>query len=354
MVVIPDIEDATSLYRSSGPLCELRRNMDLNLIFMDKLGENKLEFADAVFMQRPAGANHLQLAQMCKDNGVPLWVDYDDLLFDIPKDNPAHLSYMNPEIRKSVVKIIQMATVVTVSTEQLKRCFQPKGASLNDRIFVINNAIPRRFMNLAKPYQYKKHVNWRGSNTHQKDLAEFANEIVELSEERKDTTFTFVGYNPWFITQYMDPQRAIVAPPMSIGDYFRFMVATNPSVQIVPLDSSMFNLCKSNIAWLEGCLAGAVTVAPAWPEWSKKPGVLNYKSTEEFKMRIAQALDEPTEMAKQHAASWEHINAHYFLPTVNKKREEIVNALFDMARSGIDTFPDGGKAADNEEGMALE
>lgn len=358
LCVIPNMEDATSLYRGSGPIADLRRRMDVNVIFMDQVGENKLDFADVVFIQRAAGDNHLKLAEMCKQNNVPLWVDYDDLLLAVPPDNPAFEIYAQKKVRDSIIKIIQMADCVTVSTDQLKRCFQDKMGVSNPNVFTVPNALPDKYLHLAKPFQHKLHVNWRGSNTHAQDVMEYGAEIVELSMERKNTTFTWVGYNPWFVTKFMPEKSCLVVPALPIGDYFRFMSATNPAIQMVTLASNMFNLCKSSIAWLEGALAGAVCVAPDWPEW-RNPGTVTYKDNQSFKQAIEYLLDNPKEAEALHKMSWEYIQKECLLSKVNMKRMDLLQWLYcgadpALAPEGGDPFPEADVIPVAEEAMELE
>lgn len=329
LTIIPNIEDATSLYRGSGPLFQLRRESKnkFHLAFMNNVGENSLDVADVCFLQRPSDPNHLQIIELCNHNRIPTWVDYDDLLLAVPEDNPAHDHYMRKDTQDRIKKILSAATVVTVTTEALKNCL----SQYNKNIYVIPNALPQKFLHLAKPFQWKKQVNWRGTNTHQRDIGEYGGELNALADERKDVLFTFIGYNPWFVTGGMPPTQAIIVPPMTIGDYFRFMNVTNPPIQIVPLAGHMFNLCKSNIAYLEACLTGAVTIAPNWPEWRDRPGVLTFDSNEEFKQKIEYVLDSPKEAALIHALGQKHVLRHNTMRRVNPLREQLIESLYGKA-----------------------
>ncbi len=336
LTIIPQMEDATSLYRATGPFATMRKQIQCNPVFTSSIGENQMEFADVVFMQRPFTPEHVKIADMCADSGTPLWIDYDDLLFDLPPDNPAHHTYMNQEARSRLVKIINKASIVTVTTQQLKKCLQDP-VLLNNNVHVIPNAFPDKFLSLMKPYNHKKQVNWRGTNTHMRDIGDYATPLIELAQTRKDTSFVFVGYNPWFVTEQMDPKQSIVVPPMTNGDYFRFMSATNPSVQIVPLSDNLFNRCKSNIAFLEANMAGAVAIVPQWNGWNL-PGCLTYRNQAEFKHYIEQALDEPGLMEHIHKSGREYIMENMLLTKVNSKRCQILESLVGKAQ-----MPEGGQ-----------
>jgi len=337
-----------------GPFALLRKEFNFNIVTSDTVDESILDLVDFVFMQRPSTDGHAKVAEMCKINGTPLWIDYDDFLFEVPQDNPAYDAYMKREVHNNIVKIIRMADVVTVSTEQLKRCLQPKGHVLNERVYVVHNALHDKYLRLKQPFKFKPHINWRGSRTHMRDIMEYAPEVAEFANKHQESTFTFIGDNPWYLTQNMPRKQAIVVPPMGINDYFQFITKTNPSIQIVPLHDSMFNRCKSNIAWIEASLAGAICIAPRWQEWEDKPGCLTYSTPEEFRDCLEYAIANPDEMAQQHALGFEYIQKNLLLSNINVFRNVLMQCLYALVRGAEVTFPRDGEALEEEAVMELE
>jgi hypothetical protein len=339
LALIPNRVDATSLYRGLGPLSDIRRQLDIHVNFAAAVDESILDMMDLVFMQRPSTPDDLKIAQMCVDNGTPLWMDFDDLLTQVPEDNPAHDAYMEPSAIDRTNRLIGMANVVTVSTRQLKECLQNPEAPLNKNVFVVPNALPDKFMPLARSFtRGREHINWRGTNTHQRDLGEHTEPILKVLDSRPKLTMTFVGWNPWFITSYVPVNQALIVPAMTIRQYFKFMSATNPPIQIVPLHDSLFNRCKSNIAWLESCLTGAVCIGPAWEEWVDRPGILTYKTREDFLACMEHALDNPDLMEKYQIEGYKYIRAKCLMSQVNAShRIPIIKALI-----GQGDYPAGG------------
>lgn len=120
---IPNLNDSTSFYRAMGPLSHLRRKLmpDLVTHHLAKYSWATLAECDALFMQRGYTSDEVGIMEMAKDIGIPIWVDYDDLLFDVPTDNPAYFLYMAPDKRKNVAEIIQGADLVTVTTAALAK-----------------------------------------------------------------------------------------------------------------------------------------------------------------------------------------------------------------------------------------
>lgn len=354
MMVVPNQGDATSFYRAVGPFAAMSRKRELNLNFGSSIDWATLDLIDVMFLQRPYTDEHKKLAKMCKLWQVPLWVDYDDLLFDVPTDNPSHAHFSKPEIKQNIVEIIRDATVVTVSTKQLKDCIQVPKAPLNQNVHVIPNALNEKLLHLQRPFTPKKHVNWRGTATHMRDVIAYGHPIIEYAQKHPDTTFTFVGFDPWIVTEAMPPKNTVVVPGLSMGEFFGFMSATNPAVQMVPLSPSMFNLCKSNIAWIEGALAGAVCVGPDWAEW-RRPGIFNYKDETTYYAALEKALSDSEAAKAAHEESMDFIRSHLMLDQVNVARFNILDSLYAIAKGSTGVpFPPGGEPNHGDEVMELE
>lgn len=335
---IPNPVDSTSFYRGVGPMADMRRQRgDTMLNFQNDTNWANLSMSDIAFIQRPYKTEHLVTAQMCKDLNVPLWVDYDDFLFNLPGDNPAYFIYMRKEIQENIKRIIQLADVVTVSTHRLKECFQlPGHEPLNKNVIVIPNAWDRRkFPNDPDP-KFTRSIMWRGSNTHSRDLAVFAQEIIDASHESKDWVWNFIGWNPWFITERMSKKNVFVTEALDIIEFHRMIRKVSAAIMIIPLDFSVFNECKSNIAWMEGTYAGSTCLAPDTPEW-RKPGVILYKNPKEFQELLKVMLSKDGVDFKAHnKLSWKYMQENLFLHDVNKIRIQIVDALLGKAE-----FPAG-------------
>lgn len=347
-VSIPNTADATSFYRGIGPLSLLRKQMpELNLIFAPDLNWPTVSMLDAAFLQRPYTKSHLQMAEMIKDMERPLWVDYDDNLFDLPTDNPAFPIYMTEATQQNIAKIIAMADVVTVSTKELKRVFQLPKSPLNERVYVVPNALNDDLHFRRVKAEKHKLICWRGSNTHHRDLMEFTPQIMALAERYKDWTWAFVGYNPWWLTDRLG-KRAVVVEPLDVIEYHRFMAKTRPAIQIVPLADSAFNHCKSNIAYIEAARVGGVTVAPDWEEWAA-PGTLSYKSPDDFGLLLQSLMEGPDWgfLEKLSNMSWDHV-WETRLSQRNLKRIEIVKAL-----TGKEPWPEGGAPSGEEPGVMV-
>lgn len=340
-VMCPNPKDATSFYRGLGPLGALRKQVkNLSLTFAGEYNWSVMGMVDALFVQRPYTRQHLNLIEMAKASGVPVWLDYDDDLFNVPTDNPAHRIYGTPEASKAMIDCVKAADIITVSTYALHERF----SKINVAVVVIPNAYNDFILEMKRPeIMRRRHplVLWRGSATHVRDLMGFSGQIDTLFRNHPEWTWNFMGYNPWFITDVLDSRRCLVTEALDPIEYFEFISKIQAALQIVPLHDSQFNRGKSNIAMIEGAYAGSVTIAPAWEEWSV-PGVIQYKNASEFQdlMRLT-LTDKKFPFHANAQLTWQYILDKLRLSKVNKKRHEILQMLFDRGKvSELAALPD--------------
>lgn len=285
---------------------------------------------DILFAQRPSLPNHARVIQMARDERVPVWVDYDDLLTNVPPDNPTHEAFMNTEMQSGIDQSLALATVVSTSTQFLadelrKRVNTPP-------YVVIPNALPDRILPrppLARQSGAKRIILWRGSNTHQADIAEHAESILQAYNAHDDWFWFFLGAKPWMLLEKMKPGTYGTAPWATISKYFDLLQRLQPDIVYVPLKDCPFNRAKSNLAALEGAWAHAAVIAPDWEEW-KIPGVMNYQSTPY--RPIMKAMSENSEsLHGYNDLTWSAIMETRTLKTVNQKRMELLESLVSVS-----------------------
>jgi hypothetical protein len=270
LALVPEPADATSWFRGFGPLNHLRRHEfpGLRILRAKTVDWAVIGQSDIVFMQRPASEVWAQVAQMVKEEGKPLWIDWDDDCLHVPPENPNAYQFTEA-IKTAVIRTNALADVVTVSTAGLADVF----GFNKKRVEVVPNAWPLcRMPWLNRPPA--DCILWRGGAHHARDLMEAAPQIVHALKQLQAPCY-FVGFDPWFIREKAGP-HCLWVPPMDIGTYHRFLAQKAPRALFVPLANTVFNQSKSAAAWLEATWAGAVTVAPAWSWEFAQEGVLRY------------------------------------------------------------------------------
>jgi hypothetical protein len=141
-----------------------------------------------------------------------------------------------------------------------------------------------------------------------------------------------MGDNLWFLTDTMERENTVVSDGLDVLDYHQYIHDLKPSVMMVPLFGSMFNHCKSNIAWIEATFAGAVTVAPAWDEWNR-PGILTYENDAQFVTAMEAVLSGKIDVTKTCEASWTYIMDNLRLEKVNEARAKIICDIMNLGSS---------------------
>lgn len=333
LLMTPNRNDATSFYRGFGPFSHLRRNNEnINIIPGDgiSISWSTLAMVDIVVMQRPYSEQHLQLAKMVKDNNVKLWLDYDDDLFQVPSDNPAYDLYANEKTQMNIGTMIAMADVVTTSTPQLKVNL----LKLNSNIRVIPNAIDEQRIAHRRVASNSGHernnvIMWRGSDTHVKDISTYGHVIRELIEKTPKWVWVWIGHKPWYLLDGLDEEngkKIVLQKAIDTIEYFKTIQKIKPSAIHVPLHESMFNLCKSNIAYLEGVFAGAIAVVPDWAEW-KLPGALCYNDDKGYQESLENIINGEIDISRTNRVAWEYVQDNFLLEKVNEKRKQVIESL---------------------------
>lgn len=341
--IFPNSTDATSFYRGVGPLARMK---NITIGTSPEVNWGALALTDALFLQRPYTIAATKTILMAKRMARPIWVDYDDDLYAVPPSNRTAALYRSKDTQNIITDAIAKAELVTVSTQALAEKFGSmleamKGQSAEPhlildptKIHIVPNAYDERLAQpLSGEWRRKRHqrklVAWRGSCTHDDDLWCFAKEIRASVSAHTDWTWAFVGDPFWLLIDDLKripntrDTTVIQIPSMDPIEYFSFMRETAPALIIVPLRDCEFNRAKSNIAWLEGIHAGAVTLAPDWPEW-RRPGVINYFGQEDFGKKLESFVRGEIDGAKLWEEGATYVKEHMTLGRQNILRSELV------------------------------
>lgn len=349
--VNPNSNDAMSLYRGRGPLIHLQKTYKGEIEFhpSSRPGEvhtewDYIKIFDAVFIMRPTHEHHANVVKACNTYGIPVWVDFDDLLTDIPINNPAHVGYMNTKKNKFMDEILDGCTFATFSTEYLR---QKMGHKILHKSHVVPNALDLSIFKKPSLIGSKKKILWRGGSTHERDIEQFERPIREVirgfQQNKNGWIAEFMGLNPIHVTDYVD---AIYTPYMSKNSYFDYLNKVNGKINIVPLSHRQeeidFNKSKSNIAWLETLYAGFITLAPDWDEW-RKPGIINYKSSpdleevrKDFGNKLTAMMNGEYDLESLRQQSWQYVHKYLTLDVTNRIRYKLIN-LYLKEQSGMET-----------------
>ena len=321
-------EDATAWWRVVAPFSRLQRETD-EFFFDLQLSEQFLSmshFFDVVLMQRPYKELHLKMAIECKSRRIPLWIDYDDDLFNVPLSNPSYLTYIDDQNRNNIRGLLALADVITVTTRRLKELLESQiGKGRN--IQVVPNALDLKAVPVRDlPIQTEKRVLWRGSRHHYEDVHDFIGAMGRCAKAFPEVKWYFLGSPPMFLVKREIPGAEFYAP-MSGTAYWGTLQKIKPAIGVVPLVDNQFNRCKSNIAGIEYAYAGAVPLFPDWDAWNEIRGA-RYHDVDTFEEVLTELLEKPLEtLAEIAEGSWSEVKSSFMINDINKKRARILREL---------------------------
>jgi 2-polyprenyl-3-methyl-5-hydroxy-6-metoxy-1,4-benzoquinol methylase len=268
----PRFMDGTSFYRAMYPLMKLEKQFP-EQFHVFNISDKDLDWtvllkADLVMIGRPNGPYHRTMIKMCKEYGIPVWVDWDDHYHNIPDYNPRGKEYT--EFWQDNIRwIAQNAQVVTVSTPKLYEVF----SKWNSNVYSIPNAWDddRFSLNKAEQYPRDKMILWRGSDTHGGDFEEYKDSYLKLFKKYDDFIWGFFGYWPQWAIDNLPADQIRLYQPTGPFEYLNMMFDIRPLMVHVPLVNNEFNHAKSNIAWMEATYVGARVLGPKFGEFANLP-----------------------------------------------------------------------------------
>lgn len=281
---------------------------------------------DLVYLHRPFSKEHGMIFERAKQLGVPVWVDFDDYLEGIPKDNPVYPTFMSSDTQVVIDMCTREADILSCGGALHKKIIEEK---YDRQVHLITNSVDDRLLPCKKPFKKSNKITWRGSQSHLIDLHEFEEDIGGIVEKFPKLDWMFFQTNPWPLRKHFT-RESKWAPECNLFDYYWNFTNNNSCFHIVPLLEHIFNRVKSNIAWSDATLAGAVCLGPDFEEW-QRPGIVNYAGHNietGFLPRAIEMLQlSEKELKSRHDASWEYIRDNLLSSKINLQRIEILKNL---------------------------
>lgn len=227
----------------------------------------------AVIIQRvfrPAG---LAVIELLKHNNIKVYAEMDDG-FELSPSHPAFVAFENTSAKDVAQEQARISDGIYTTTEYLKEQF----LEYNKNVAVVPNAIDASFIKKpcctaeVKRIQSRKDgkikIIYACSASHDGDIRAVYPELLQFAEEHKDVAeVELIGgvYN------FIKRNDCIKKTPVSlkIFDYYDYLGETGFHIGIAPLVTNEFNLCKSNLRFLEYSALGGVTVAANMGEFKK-------------------------------------------------------------------------------------
>lgn len=313
IVVSGDTSSGLSFYRYGCPFIYLERqypNIKVDVVNTLNKDWSVLMKYDVLFLHQPFSPQSLELIEIAKSYNLKVWIDCDDLVSDVSSDNPAKLTFNETSIMYWEY-CLQACDFISVSTKELKEQL----SIYNINIGVVPNGFPLDVVPVKPKKATHNFITWRGSSSHYRDLIFYKDLFKTLSETKY--VLNFVGQYPFMFHDILTDEKLFNFNHYgwrSMMESIQMLQNLNSKFHIIPLYNSIFNRCKSNIAWIEATLSGSVCIAPTWWE---VPKIDISKQTNE----IIFELDVVNDIWEQ---SIQMVNDKYDLVKLNSKRNEIL------------------------------
>jgi hypothetical protein len=325
----PRPEQVGAHLRIISPLSAMRRQDPREIDLWHKEADqdtsmHQMMLADIAIMQRPFSTMCVHTAELAKKAGVKLWIDWDDDLTAVHISNKVWKYYQRPDLQENLEKLQDMADVVTVTTPRLAEVF----GKHPEKVVMLPNCIEDKLIP-DKPGEPKyKAIMWRGSKSHQHDLATYRDELIRFAKEYSPQgwKFIFVGANPQLILHGMPEGSYRHMAEFDYYDLMGFMQEAAAPIHMVPLADSDFNHAKSNLAYIEAAAAGSLVIGPNWPEWDR-PGISHYDEHHSLYSRLVEAVENPERSREQAQKGFDYVKKYHAMSVVNGTRWDIIEHL---------------------------
>lgn len=210
--------------------------------------------ADIVVGQLIGGMNypaviHSWWRKLFKD--AKLVYELDDNPFAVECHNPAVLAYGSKVAQDSIAHCIEIAALVTASTEPLAQEMR----KYNPNVVVLKNRIDEQLLTMERPKREKLTIGWAGGASHREDLKICAHSLRKTLDHHPDVEAHFIG--PDFTDLIRRPMRH-TPWCQTTTDYYKLI---DFDIGLAPLLPSVFTRSKSHIKALEYAALGIPVLA---------------------------------------------------------------------------------------------
>jgi hypothetical protein len=316
--------NASAFYRTNGVLNFLN-SPDISVTNLytpqNEYSWDMLVGLDVFIFQRPSHQPHIELIRLAKDMNIRVILDYDDDLLNVPFHNNASITLQ--EQKANIKMAIHLADEVWVTTPAIKHIYKPYNKNIhiiqnchNDTVFPIEN---------KKPFNHKtKIMSYRGGASHEADMYQNINDIVDMINENQDWTFRFQGSRFKHIEERTGKNHEYT-DPVTLMQFYKEYHELNANIAFFPLIKNVFNVGKSNISLLEATYAGSAFLGNrTLPEFNL-PFVIPIQNG--LKDEFIKTKDDFYRLQMLNNDAWDWILENRLLSKINQLR---INRLLDV------------------------
>lgn len=188
--------------------------------------------------------------------------EVSDNFLEFQASNPSSVFYEDPFNRAALMQLLSLSHAMQTTMPELEKRF----ARFNPRCAVFMN----QMKSLGNPARGDGPitVGWGGSLGHLEDIRRTAPALIAWLERNPAVRLAIMADEK--IAGLFDSvprDRIQITPPGSLDDYYKFL--ENLHIGLAPLRDEEFNLCRSDVKFMEYASRGVVPVCSDVPTYSR-------------------------------------------------------------------------------------
>lgn len=204
LLFLPRDNKGCGFYRMLVPANEIKRQDLANVMVLDKLSEEAVNWANVIILQRVFEPQWYETIEKLHSMGKKVVYEIDDLLTSVSPANPS-FSTWSPEGNNlgRAMKILSMCDAVQVTTDRLRNEY----ALWNPRTEVLPNYLDHSIWDQPAwnavhwtNYYRKKNdgvirIGWAGAGSHYHDLQLVEKVMTDICNKYPNVHFVMMGYH---------------------------------------------------------------------------------------------------------------------------------------------------------------
>lgn len=210
--------------------------------------------ADLLIIQMLGDPDLLPIIEYRRSRGLKTIIEISDNFFDFQTSNPARSFYENVENQVLFLQLLKRCDAAQFTCDELARRF---GGVAKEFAVFPNNV--ERITPLAEKRTSPLTIGWAGSLGHIDDMRMIAPALSAWLAARDDVRLAIMGPKQVLelFNDVPDARKRYVEPAM-LNEYLDFLDTLN--VGLAPLNEDAFNLCRSDLKFIEYASRGAAPV----------------------------------------------------------------------------------------------
>ena len=221
-----------------------------------------------IFYRTPAIPELIKLANEARRLGVVSLFDIDDLVFDLEEyRRNTNIEKLSKQEIAALMKgaslyrdMLQLTDHAIASTEVIRERMQPL---CRGKVFVLENCVDTHILKLADgkhPPRDKDIIIGYGSGTrtHDADFMVAVPALLQILDIYTNVYLAIYGYLELPSDFSRFSERIVRVPFLAVDDYYLSLARF--SINLTPLEESVFNDAKSNIKFLEASVFGVPSI----------------------------------------------------------------------------------------------